>query len=249
MKRNGFFNNNWNNNNGIQKGGNNSGNRNGRPNNNGINNGFNQNGGNNNGIQKGGNNSGNRNGRPNNNGINNGFNQNGGNNNGIQKGDNNSGRPNNNPAKCQQIFESRMLKLHNDLRSMHQVSPLRFDKKLKIAAESLTKRMVLSKTLSIEGDASYGANKFASSMSKLTDKDCKSLADSETSYRYDDPGFTSKTGGFTQLVWKASTRIGCSISFTDLSKLTKFAYGVCYYSPRGNIVGLFHKNVLSKVRL
>merc|ERR1719215_239432 len=65
---------------------------------------------------------------------------NGGNNNGIQKGDNNSGRPNNNPAKCQQIFESRMLKLHNDLRSMHQVSPLRFDKKLKIAAESLTKR-------------------------------------------------------------------------------------------------------------
>jgi len=117
--------------------------------------------------------------------------------------------------------------------------------------------MVLSKTLSIEGDASYGANKFASSMSKLTDKDCKSLADrifnsfaeSETSYRYDDPGFTSKTGGFTQLVWKASTRIGCSISFTDLSKLTKFAYGVCYYSPRGNIVGLFHKNVLSKVRL
>jgi len=150
-----------------------------------------------------------------------------------------------------------MLKLHNDLRSKHQVFPLRFDKKLKIAAESLTKRMVLSQTISIKGYASYGANKFKSTMSKLTDKECKSLADrifnsfakSETSYSYIDPGFTRKTGGFTQIVWKASTRIGCSISFTDLSKLTKWAYGVCYYSPRGNVVGLFDNNVLSNVRL
>lgn len=50
------------------------------------------------------------------------------------------------------------------------------------------------------------------------------------------------TGHFTQLVWKATNQLGCGIAVTTTNKV----YGVCNYSPQGNIVnaGYFQTNVL-----
>ena len=49
-------------------------------------------------------------------------------------------------------------------------------------------------------------------------------------YNYDMPGFNQNvgTGHFTQIVWKASERIGCG---------SCEAFVVCQYEPQGNILG------------
>ena len=57
-----------------------------------------------------------------------------------------------------------------------------------------------------------------------------------TGYDYAEPlkNF-AKTGMFTQMVWKGSTKMGCGIKDKIL---------VCHYCPGGNFIGRFEKNVL-----
>ena len=57
-------------------------------------------------------------------------------------------------------------------------------------------------------------------------------------FDYEMGEYSSKTADFTQIVWKASTRIGCGISCIE-----KNCYAACNYSPGGNMGGLYRKNV------
>lgn len=77
-------------------------------------------------------------------------------------------------------------------------------------------------------------------------------------YKYSPPtGFSEKTGHFTQLVWKATTDVGCGVAdcSANLGESGK-AFGwflVCEYWPPGNVVGdhneYFKENVQSVVSL
>ena len=49
-------------------------------------------------------------------------------------------------------------------------------------------------------------------------------------YDYNNPGFSSSTGHFTQLVWKSTTKIGCGAACNSNS----FCAVVCNYYPGGN---------------
>ncbi|KAG0203495.1 hypothetical protein BGX28_004248 [Mortierella sp. GBA30] len=64
-------------------------------------------------------------------------------------------------------------------------------------------------------------------------------------YDYNRPGFTMKTGHFTQVVWKGTKSVGCAKKFCPGSNW--YIY-ICEYDPPGNIVsndnGFFKKNVL-----
>lgn len=55
-----------------------------------------------------------------------------------------------------------------------------------------------------------------------------------TKYNYNNPGFSSATGHFTQVVWKKTTSFGCAYKSCPGSTGTLVA---CEYSPPGNIVG------------
>lgn len=59
-------------------------------------------------------------------------------------------------------------------------------------------------------------------------------------YSYSNPRFSSKTGHFTQMVWKDTQRVGCASS---KSKKTGRIYIVCNYYPPGNVIGKFNENV------
>ena len=62
-------------------------------------------------------------------------------------------------------------------------------------------------------------------------------------YNYDQPGFSLKTGHFTQLVWKSSKNLGAGVAYSsDHTKL----YVVARYSPRGNFGDQYDDNVLKK---
>jgi len=50
----------------------------------------------------------------------------------------------------------------------------------------------------------------------------------------------SQIGHFTQLIWKASTKVGCAKA-SDSSN----TFVVCKYNPQGNVLGQFNTNVLN----
>ena len=61
-------------------------------------------------------------------------------------------------------------------------------------------------------------------------------------YDLSNPGFSMATGHFTQEVWKDTDTLGCGIGVASDNTV----YGVCNYTPQGNIEGQFEQNVLSK---
>jgi hypothetical protein len=69
-----------------------------------------------------------------------------------------------------------------------------------------------------------------------------------TQYDWSNPGFSEATGHFTQLVWKATTSVGCGrtncLGENNLPNNPDY-FVVCQYYPPGNIVnpGFFAANV------
>jgi len=80
-------------------------------------------------------------------------------------------------------------------------------------------------------------------------------------YKYSPPtGFSEKTGHFTQLVWKATTDVGCGVADCSANNSDNSDDGkavgwflVCEYWPPGNVVGdhneYFKENVQPVVSL
>ncbi|MCJ1441748.1 MAG: hypothetical protein MMC23_002240 [Stictis urceolatum] len=64
-------------------------------------------------------------------------------------------------------------------------------------------------------------------------------------YNFKSGSFSEATGHFTQLVWKASSTVGCGRKWCD-GDFTGW-YLVCEYWPRGNVIGEFVENVQSQV--
>jgi len=57
-------------------------------------------------------------------------------------------------------------------------------------------------------------------------------------YNFNNPGFTSGIGHFTQMVWQDTQRLGCGVSGSFLT---------CRYDPPGNYSGQFRQQVLPLV--
>ena len=66
--------------------------------------------------------------------------------------------------------------------------------------------------------------------------------DEVANYDFNNPGFSMNTGHFTQLAWKDSTELGCGLAVGSNYNV----YGVCNYSPPGNVIGAFEQNVFPK---
>jgi hypothetical protein len=70
-------------------------------------------------------------------------------------------------------------------------------------------------------------------------------------YNFNMPGLSQQTGHFTQVIWKASTSIGCGravcpgSNFPNVPPSMNVGFWVCRYSPQGNIFGQFGANVLA----
>jgi len=61
-------------------------------------------------------------------------------------------------------------------------------------------------------------------------------------YNYNRPGFTDKSGGFSQLVWRQSKYLGCARVEDDTRGYYE-TYIVCNYLPPGNVEGQYPYNV------
>ena len=65
-------------------------------------------------------------------------------------------------------------------------------------------------------------------------------------YSFQFPRYSSGTGHFTQMIWKASNKLGCATARCNGKNGTPGEYLVCEYSPAGNVLSVeyFQQNVV-----
>ncbi len=139
----------------------------------------------------------------------------------------------------QYINEPDALSIHNQYRAMHHAPNLVWDSKLAAYAENYARKCRFQHSHSHYGEnlaAGYASISAAVSAWYVE----------KNAYSYWRPGFSSRTGHFTQLVWRSSKRLGCGYAICNGKHGTPGKFWVCEYSPAGNIVnrGYFAANVL-----
>ena len=132
------------------------------------------------------------------------------------------------------------LQAHNNYRLLHGTAPLVWSVKLAASAQAYAETCSSS-----HSGAGYGENLAWASYDMGKSLVVKMWYDEEALYDYTDPGFTSATGHFTQLLWKGTVEIGCGHagSCTNAGLGMKNVW-VCQYNPPGNYRGDFPENVL-----
>jgi len=140
------------------------------------------------------------------------------------------------PAQAQTAIDlatlrSSALSKHNTYRATHHSPNLVFSDSLNSSAQAWANQIASSGKLA-HSSTSNGENLYASYTTG------SSIAN---------PGFSSSTGHFTQVVWKSTTQLGCGAAKgtkTINGTLYNAFYVVCQYSPAGNVQGQFPANVL-----
>lgn len=122
-----------------------------------------------------------------------------------------------------------ILKYHNQYRAKHHAPNLKWNDTLATYAQNWSNRCQFQHSRGNYGEnLGYGHDTWKS----LIDDWYNEVKD----YNYRLPGFSPKTGHFTQVVWKSTTNIGCGVQVCDnLFKGAKFY--TCSYSPHGNVLG------------
>lgn len=137
------------------------------------------------------------------------------------------------------------LQLHNTLRAKHKAPPLKINKKLNdIAqkyAEYLAKNDIFQHSQNkMDGD-DLGENLYMCGGIPITGKAMtQSWYDEIKDYNFNKPGYNSKTGHFTQVVWVGSNEVG----FGAAKSKKGHYYGVANYYPPGNFINQMKENVL-----
>ena len=133
---------------------------------------------------------------------------------------------------------------HNYHRKRHQVGNLVRNSEIESIAQGYTQTIAASGNVKHSGNTYKGTKLgenifwYLSGSVTLTGTDASQSWYSEIKdYDYNNPGFSSAIGHFTQLVWKGSNEIGCGASCGVYCVIT------CNYYPPGNYLGQFANNV------
>ncbi|OAA40044.1 putative effector 14 [Metarhizium rileyi] len=171
------------------------------------------------------------------------------------------------PTNKPSDYKSTMLKHHNDARAKHSAGPLEWDNDLAQSASTLANTCVFGHDLK-PGGGGYGQNIAAASTTDTSNgqestQGSKAVTDmwylGEIKFYANSFGRANplqlpsdqQTGHFTQVVWKATTKLGCATvkcnPGTALRSDTKNYswYTVCNYKSPGNVGGQYATNVLA----
>ncbi|ODV63621.1 PR-1-like protein [Ascoidea rubescens DSM 1968] len=139
-------------------------------------------------------------------------------------------------------FNSVLLDTHNEKRSLHGLDNLAWNQTLaKYASDFATAYSCPSNGQLTHSGGPYGENLASGYTSEGT---VDAWYNEIEYYDFSNPGYSSSTGHFTQIVWKGSKQIGCAYKKCDTAYGT---YVVCEYYPAGNIIGYFDTNVFPLV--
>lgn len=137
--------------------------------------------------------------------------------------------------------QKEMLSAHNKIRALHHAPALIWDDELADYAMQYARQCKFQ-----HSSSPYGEN-LAAGYPSVSAAINKWYAEREN-YSYANPGFSYRTGHFTQVVWKGSKKLGCAYVPCNGKNGTPGNYLVCEYSPVGNVTnrGYFARNVLPK---
>jgi len=139
-----------------------------------------------------------------------------------------------------EAFEKQLLDRHNVLRAKHGVAHLTWSKEIQRYAQEWAEINARDDRMHHRPRNKYGENIFWMSGGRPTGDYVVDAWYSEIKYyNFNKPGFNYKTGHFTQVVWKDSTKLGCGKAKSRRGGI----YVVCNYSPAGNFMGSFRQNV------
>lgn len=139
-----------------------------------------------------------------------------------------------------------MLLRHNYHRKRHQVDELTRNSEIEAIAQAYSEKLASERSM-YHSDNDYngsplGENLYAcwgSGQITITGADATDSWYSEVSdYDFNNPGYKSGTGHFTQLVWKNSKQLGCGVSCQN-----SYCSVTCNYYPAGNYLSQFASNV------
>jgi|JI10StandDraft_1071094.scaffolds.fasta_scaffold56972_6 uncharacterized protein YkwD len=128
---------------------------------------------------------------------------------------------------------------HNRVRAEHCAPDLVWSPALEAEATAWARQLAADGCAFAHSSTAYGENLAAGTTGALdADAVVAMWADEAALYDWKRPGFSMKTGHFTQVVWKDTQAIGCAtVTCRGLD------LWVCNYEPAGNVEGAFPANV------
>jgi uncharacterized protein YkwD len=140
-------------------------------------------------------------------------------------------------------LNDKLLERHNTLRAEHGAPALKWNSDIEKFAQEWANKIAKEDSMYHRNPNDYGENIHWISGAEPTGESVTNSWYNEINYYdFSKPGFSMKTGHFTQVVWVGSTEIGCGQAKSKRGGI----YIVCNYNPPGNYSGQFPKNVLKK---
>lgn len=146
------------------------------------------------------------------------------------------------PLVYQQAFINQMLYTHNTYRARHGAPAMTWSDELAaVALTNVNNNAAAGTVLVHTTNDAYGENTAYEYGQNNPDYLVYKWYSEISSYDYSNPGFSDSTGHFTQLVWDASTVLGCA--FTQSSDSEGDYLLACEYQQPGNVAGEFETEV------
>jgi uncharacterized protein YkwD len=140
-------------------------------------------------------------------------------------------------------IRSDILTDHNYYRKKHQADELQRSAEIEKVAQAYSVQLAAQNKM-VHSGGIYGENLFycysSSGICVTGQYASQDWYDEVKDYDYNNPVFSSKTGHFTQVVWKGTQKIGCGAACNAANN----CYVTCNYNPPGNYKGEFAANVL-----
>ncbi|RWS29389.1 hypothetical protein B4U80_01900 [Leptotrombidium deliense] len=142
------------------------------------------------------------------------------------------------------------LSSHNKFREGEQKPALKEGQQLMEHAQKRVKQLVESCKFDHNGNSGsgFGENLYAGSgsLGATCSRAVTNWYNEKQYYDKANPGFSMKTGHYTQVVWKSTTELGCAKGTYPITKNCRmggWTVVVCSYNPPGNYVGKYEQNV------
>lgn len=150
-------------------------------------------------------------------------------------------------------LHSSTLSQHNDYRALHHAPALTSSNSLERSAQDWANQLASTGAFEHSGASGVGENLYASyttqssiATNTLATGAVQAWYEEVENYNYENPGFSSATGHFTQVVWQGTTQLGCGAAQgtkTINGRRYNAFYVVCHYAAPGNVLGQFPANV------
>eukprot|EP00158_Paraphelidium_tribonemae_P001272 Partr_v1_DN24187_c0_g1_i1_m71127 putative GLI pathogenesis-related 2 len=149
------------------------------------------------------------------------------------------------PASAENLSAAQraILDIHNQKRALHNAPALEWDANLAAQATSYASQCQWKHSQT----PGAGENLYVTTSSDTCAIEAANgWYDEIKDYNFGNQGFSSGTGHLTQMLWRASTKLGCGVVQCPGSMMgwgMDAHYVVCQYQAQGNVLGQFEENV------